>query len=224
MTRLSIRFVFPLLFLFIAGLAVYALISPASGERHIGFSGSFVLVDQEQLFEKVERLSGENVSTEDFVSAVSNVLGKESYIESHSIRLSWPNSVVINIEEIDPIAILNGDSLFTRTCGSFKYESNILQEGMLNIETKLDARDPYLCGRIQDIASSLHAAGIGRIEVLNNGNYGLEIAGVNYLISGEAMQADMARLKAISDRLSITGRQVKSVDLRYTSGGAVKLL
>ena len=224
MTRLSIRFVFPLLFLLVAGVAVYVLLSLHTSGRHIGFNGSFVLVDQKRLFRKVERLSEDIDSTDKFISAVRDILAEESYIESHSVRLSWPNKVVINIEEIEPVAILNGNFLFTGTCGSFRYTGNIRKPGILSIRTKLDVRDLYLCDRVRDISSAWRPSNIDSVEVLNNGNYVIQIAGVDYLVSGESVSADMLRLKKISERLSTTDMKIASVDLRYTSGGAVKLL
>ena len=218
------RIAWSLLILALACLTVYFFMIRDVSERHIGFNGSFVLVNQEELLGKVKKLSKQHANTEDFVASVKGLLDSESYIGSSSIRLSWPNTVLIGISEIDPIAIFNKTFLLTSTCKNFLHDGNLSKDGMLRFTSGLEVSDPYLCSRIRLISAFIDPESINSIEVLNNGNYKIKINDISYFIAGDDVGTDISRLMAVADKLSRIRHKIESVDLRYTSGGAVRLL
>lgn len=190
-------------------------------DRHIRFNGSFVLIDQESLFKEVEAVSVRYNESDRFLSEIKKLLFTKKYINNFSIRHSWPNEVIISIEEIAPLALIDGKILIADDCTTHEYPTDVNGKMLVNFLVDPASGNAHTCHHIKEIISYLNPSEISRVEILANGNYRIFMGSVHFIISGIDISAEMQRFADVSQVLR---HRRLSVDLRYFSGGAIRPL
>jgi len=191
-------------------------------DRQVSFNGSFVLLDQEGLFSKVDSLSSQHEDRNRFVSEIKKLLSSENLIESYSIRYSWPKEVIVNIREVSPLAILNNNKLITGDCKIFEFSKDVPSDRLMGFFVDTGMDEEYMCEKINTIIPYIDSLEVGKVSILSNGNYRITVNETDYLIAGANVPEEINRMLTISGMLESGDYGRAVVDLRYSSGGAIQ--
>lgn len=207
----------------VLAVVTYQGLSLRSEQRYqISVNGVFVLVDQENLLSRINTLALNIESKTQFISELELFLAAEPYIYSSSIRYAWPNEVIIDIDEINPTALISGHGFLSEDCRVIAYEkslaSNIHVFELDQVEINKNS-----CQQIMAIHPYLNEQ-IRSVSLISNGDYRLKLDGVEYVISDD--------FEYMFDRVWRVHRRLKArhlnesliVDLRYRSGSAIRVL
>lgn len=200
---------------------IYLLGAVDWSERRIKFNGSFVLVDQGKISGQINGLSEKHPDKYKFQSAVELLLKSEELIKSVSIRYVWPNDVIINVDEVVPVAIVGEKRLLTDDCQIIGYPVSNEDGGFIHFDIGLVQETDFTCRQIMKIIPHVDFNGIKNITIFDNGNFRIGFDGIDYLITGKHISLEIERMKRISSALRDKGMSVSNVDLRYSSGGAI---
>lgn len=213
----------PILFLTIVMfVAVIYLLGAANwGERHIKFNGIFVLLDQGKISRQVESLSEKHPNKYKFQLEVERMLGSERLIKRISIRYAWPNDVIINIDEVVPVAIVGEGELLTDDCRIISYPGGNKDGKFMHFDLGLSQEVDFTCHQVKKIIPHIGFNGIKNINILDNGNFRINFDETEYLITGRNVSLEIDRMKRISVALREKDMSISAVDLRYLSGGAI---
>lgn len=191
-------------------------------EHEVRINGVFVLVDQQELMEKVKRIDAESRDKAQFISQVEHLLSREPYIQSSTLRYSWPNQVVIDIHEITPIALIGGQGYVTSNCKIISSAKTPVT-GIPVFEIEGDALDRHSCNKIQEIRPYL-GKGVRSVAIMSNGDYKLDVYSRRYVISDD-LQTMFEKIRRIERQLNqMNMTEFMTVDLRYSSGSAVRVV
>ncbi len=213
-------------FLLVLGLvfiALYQGFKPYGGKSYqINMTGSFLLVNQEDLLKRINDLSASVKNRQLFLNQIEKLLVSEPYIGSSNVRYNWPDEIVIDIQEIVPKALIRGHGFLASNCMVINYQGMNFENVYL-FELKDIGLNKSTCQKIIKIQPYLTNE-IKLVTLLSNGDYRLVIDDVQYVISDDfdKMFARVWRTHHGLWRRGLSDPLI--VDLRYSSGGAVSLL
>ncbi len=186
----------------------------------ISMTGIFVLVDQKALLKRINDLSEIVGNRQLFLNRLEKLLTSEPYIQSSTVRYTWPNEVIIDIQEIVPKVLIRGHGFLSSDCMIIGYkDTNFENVHFFDLE-KSDLNE-FICQQVIQIQPYLTSE-IKLITLLSNGDYRLIINDIIYVINND-LDKMFTKVWSIHHGLRRKGL-VSSliVDLRYLSGFTIK--
>ena len=146
----------------------------------------------------------------------------ERVIDAAAVRRQGANGAVIGLEKAAPRALIKGRGLLGADCRVSALDGRP-PAGVVVFE--LEGGGPGLprpstCRRINKILPLLDER-VGSVTVLSNGDYRLYIGRAQYVIA-EASRSTLDKMWRAHDRLQRQTEQPFALDLRYTSGSALR--
>jgi|GEM_PF-3611588 len=208
----------------IIGLLIYtsSFEDRARASRSIHVKGVFVLVDEAELLGRLKELSIGNANRKKFLNEVRLLLEQEPYISSSSIRYSWPNDVVIEITEVSPVAVLNGDGLLLGDCRVVSKGSNKLSIKLMVFDTAGEGIEQFQCDQVMDVLPILNLMLVNRATLLASGDYMIELNGQRFIVGLGDIKESSEEIRRIAHQLEKMNVDAEYIDMRYVSGFAIK--
>ena len=220
----KISTIYIIIFLFVLGfvfIVIYHGFKLYNEKNYqISMKGIFILTNQNILLKRINNLSKVTGNKQFFMSKINKLLSLEPYIKSFTVRYAWPNKIIINIEEITPVAIIKKYGFLTSECKLIKYE-NLSFENIYFFELNDVILNEFFCKKIMNIQNYLDKR-IKLITLLSNGDYKLKINNTEYIINDnfDEMFTKIWRIHKNLQKKNITN--LIFLDLRYLSGSAIK--
>ena len=189
--------------------------------RSIQIKGVFLLVDQADLLARLNQLSLNHPEQGDFVGKVSSLLESEPYVSSSSIRYGWPNTMIIEIVEIAPLAIVNGRYLMLKKCRLIEYDPAAINVSAQALYLDGDTVGPVQCREISKALAELESLHADSVSIQSNGDYVLSFAQAKLVIDNAELPRRLATFADIADRIKKHEISAKYIDTRYVSGAAI---
>lgn len=214
--------------LLVAGLAL-------SGWRllaHVGavpvsrvlFTGKLEHVDRAELVERVQPLlAGEGFLTAD-IDRVRAVVLEMPWVAKASVRRHWPDELIVDVQEQQPIARWGSDGLLSSNGQVFRPDS-VAIGATLPALFGPDAMAAEVVARYADLNEMLAVQGLGLMSLGTDqrGSWRLELTnGVTLKLGTDDVLKKMRRfINAYQFDLHEQIEKIDNIDLRYSNGLAV---
>lgn len=216
------RFAGIVLILVLAVAFVYYGYSQSYGQqRHVRLNGVFVLVDEARLLDDIENILHDKASPDsNALHRIEKRLGENPFIDSVSVRYTWPNELVVDINEVSPKAAIHGHGFLTGDC-------NVISDGRVLsipsipvIELESIKFDTSSCRRIMQMLRYI-TYDIDSIVLMSNENLRVIKGDIQYIL-GSDLASGFEQFALLDKRLREQGQSRLIVDLRYIAGAAVR--
>ena len=189
--------------------------------RTIQIKGVFLLVNQQDLLSRLNRLSLDYPEQSNFVSKVLTMLEDEPYVSSSSIRYTWPNTMTIEIVEIAPLAIVNDRYLLLKECRLIPYDPATIDVSAQALYLEGDTVDAVQCRDINKALTDLKPLAADSISIQSNGDYVLKFVGTSVVVDNEELVSRLTVVAEIANRIRKDEINALYLDTRYVSGAAI---
>lgn len=213
---------FVLTILLLVAAIYYGYPQSGSQQYHIHLNGSFVLVDEEELLNRIKNIIQKNNITDGIsLRTLEKSLGKEPFVDSATVRYSWPNELVIDISEVLPRAFIRNHGYLSTDCRIINNKQPLIKVSHIPViqleDIELNSR---YCNKINQIISHFTHE-IDYIVLMSNEDLRIAKGSVEYIL-GKNNQSGFEQLFLIDEQLQKSNETRLIVDLRYISGAAVK--
>jgi cell division septal protein FtsQ len=181
----------------------------------------FVLVDEEDLLNRIMNVSARNPERQQFVNKVYTMLNREPFVSSSTLRYSWPNDVEIEITEINPVAIVNSSALLLGDCSIVETSAKRLPVRLLDINMGEGSIDTRKCDRIMEIVSFAREIPVNTVTVLENDDYVLGMDGHQLVTGYENIVDRPKKIQQVIGLIKAGKIDAEYIDMRYVAGIAV---
>lgn len=214
-----------LLFIMMLGLLVEQLVDPSTLPiRKIRVSGALVHVNESMLNKAVMgKVSGGYFNVE--VAAIREAVEQLPWVKTASVRRVWPDAIMINVMEQQPLAIWTSGGLLNTEGELFHPDTKSYPQGLLLFSApsgmELAATELYRDIVFQLASTKLlfsHLQLDDRRAVKLHLNNGIEL-----VLGREEQLLRLQRfMKIYEQTLAAHAARIKRIDLRYSNGMAVQ--
>ncbi len=215
---------FTMILMIMTGVSYYLYDTGQNGDVHrsIQIKGVFVLVDELDLHNRLSQLSLNNPDRRKFLDEVRTMLKNEPYLESSTIRYSWPDEVVLEISEVSPVAMINRDRLLLKDCRIVGLESEVLSAPLIDFAVSQEQLGDDICKQILEVLGPIHKTGARHVSILGNGDYVLDFGRTKLVIGKDQFHEVPGKIGKLSMLIRMNRLHAEYVDLRYISGAAIR--
>jgi cell division protein FtsQ len=202
------------------------VVKSVSGQRveHVNIEGDITHISKQDVLVAVNRYISESLLLVDMVQ-IKAELESMPWVRSVSIRREWPDTMVLNMVEEKAIARWGNAQLLNQDGRIFSPQSIVGLE-QLAILSGPDGSERQVMEQYQLFNQLLYQRGLKIAEVTLNerGAWNLMLAnGVDIHVGKDDVMSKMRRLVGFIDPEFLEQMPaIESIDLRYTSGIAVK--
>lgn len=157
------------------------------------------------------------------LNKVRQGLEQNPWIYTAAIGREWPGTIVIHIQEQQPIAVWNNES-YLNNYGQVFDGGNIRVKGLPDL-AGIEGSEEFIVEHYQAFSrqASMIGLGVSRVAYEEKGHWSIALDnGVEVLLGKEDVIERMARFAALfGTALADRQQGVKKVDMRYDGGAAV---
>lgn len=190
--------------------------------RSIQVKGVFLLVDEESMLARLQRMSAANANREDFLAEVRLMLANEPYVLSSSVRYSWPDEVIIEISEVTPVAVVNQRILLLENCRTVDVDPAGLHARIIAFNTADGKLNESQCRRIVNVLPMLGSIPARHITMLANGDYILDVEGSQLVVGENDIVNSAEKIRRMASLIRMNRINARYIDMRYISGAAIR--
>lgn len=210
--------------IFLAGFGAYKLLDPGTLPiRHVDVKGDFRHLSTTGLQQRtgdVVRGGFFNVNVE----TIQKVLLEEPWIRDVSVKRVWPDRITVSIGEQVAVALWNDDSLLNGNGRIFSPEINTFPEEIPRFRGPEGSHSQML-SVYQNLSSALpERFGIAEITLSDRRSWHIGFTNGPHVYLGRTnIEARLQRfVEYIPGKLGDLFNRIRSIDMRYTNGFAVR--